>query len=71
MIVSNIQLTQSFTASTQMVLTNLQRSILFTEGLVTINDFVDFNEDDLNIVFKNVRSRMSCFLCIYLVSDIL
>ena len=38
-----------------MSLTVFQRACLAQEGLVTITDFVDFDEDTLNDVFKNIK----------------
>uniref|UniRef100_A0A7S2RCB1 Uncharacterized protein n=1 Tax=Eucampia antarctica TaxID=49252 RepID=A0A7S2RCB1_9STRA len=57
--VINNQLTQFYTSGTQMCLTNRQRIRLSTEGLLTINDFEYFKEDELKIAFKNVRSGIS------------
>ena len=38
-----------------MSLTALQRAYLAQEGLTTITDFVDFDKDTLNNVFKNMK----------------
>ena len=38
-----------------MSLTALQRVCLIQEGLVTITDFADFDEDTLNDAFKNMK----------------
>ena len=54
--VTATQLTQFFTAGTQMGLTTAQRLALSNEGLTTIDDFADFKEEELKVAFKNVRS---------------
>ena len=50
------QLTHFFTSNLQMALTNEQREALEREGLSTVNDFDDFEEDQLRVAFKNARA---------------
>ena len=57
--VSNAQLTSFFTANTQMGLSIVQRIALASEGLVTLDDFSDFKEEELKTAFKNARSGIS------------
>ena len=47
------QLISFFTSSTQMGLTSAQRSQLEAEILVTIDDFKDFTEDQMEQAVKN------------------
>ena len=49
------QLTSFFQNAPQMALTVDQRNRLAQEGLATIDDFVDFKEDQLTDAFKNMR----------------
>ena len=49
------QLTSFFQNAPQMALTVDQRNRLAQEGLATIDDFVDFKEDQLIDAFKNMR----------------
>ncbi len=51
------QLTSFFQNAPQMALTVDQRNRLAQEGLATIDDFVDFKEDQLTDAFKNMRSQ--------------
>ena len=39
-----------------MHLTNEQRTALSNEGLTTVNDFQDFNHDELLVALKNCRN---------------
>ena len=39
-----------------MGLTNAQRTALGAEGLTTVNDFVDFEQEELKVAFKNMRT---------------
>ena len=50
------QLNHFFTSNLQMALTNEQREALGREGLSTVNDFDDFEEDQLRVAFKNARA---------------
>ena len=56
---NNSQLKSFFISSTQIALSSAQRSRLATKGLVTIDDFEDFKEDQLEQVVKNLRVSTS------------
>ena len=48
--------TAFFTGTHQMALSAAQRTALSNEGLDTVDDFVDFKEEELKAAFKNMRS---------------
>ena len=50
------QLTLFFTSGVQMALSAEQRQALQREGLEHVNDFEDFEEDQLKVAFKNARA---------------
>ena len=52
------QLTVFFTNGPQMALTATARGRLADEGLVTVDDFEDFKEDQLEIAIKNLRTAI-------------
>ena len=52
---TNIQNTSFFTNGPQMGLTVNERQRLATQGLVTVDDFIDFKEDQLEQALKNLR----------------
>ncbi len=57
------QLTSFFQNAPQMALTVDQRNRLAQEGLATIDDFVDFKEDQLTDAFKKYEDRNSWSPC--------
>ena len=52
---TNTQLTNFFTSTSQMGLTTVQRNALRNEGLVSVEDFKDFKENEIKMAIKNVR----------------
>jgi hypothetical protein len=52
------QLTSFFENGPQMSLTAIQRNRLSAEGLATIDDFMDFKEDQLDDAAKNMRTAI-------------
>ena len=55
---TNAQLTHFFENGPQMNLTAVQRARLASEGLASIEDFMDFKEDQLNDATKNMRTSI-------------
>ena len=53
---TQVQLTAFFTNAPQMALTDAQRNRLALEGLVLVDDFIDFKEDQLDEAAKNMRT---------------
>ena len=56
MTLTNAQRTNFFTVGVQMGLAGEQRIALSNEGLVNETDFIDFQDEELKIAFRNVRS---------------
>ena len=50
------QNTLFFTSNAQIALTNEQRIALRREGLVSVQDLLDFQKEDLKVAFRNVRT---------------
>ena len=50
------QATNFFTSNVQMGLSTDQRTALAKEGLATIDNFQDFQKDELIVAFKNCRN---------------
>ena len=55
---TQVQLTAFFTNALQMALTNAQRNRLALEGLILVDDFVNFKEDQLYQAAKNMRTSI-------------
>ena len=58
MTLTDRQHTFFFTAGVQMGLSDAQRFSLATQGLETVDDFVDFGKDELEQALKNMRTSI-------------
>ena len=56
MVFNALQNTQFFTSNAQMALTPEQRHALRREGLETVQDLIDFKQDELKVAFRNTRT---------------
>ena len=56
MVFNALQNTHFFTSNAQMALTVEQRQALRREGLETVQDLIDFKEDELKVAFRNART---------------
>jgi hypothetical protein len=66
---TNLQLTNFFTAGTQMGLTPTQRVALAAQGLTSVDDFGDFGKDELVQALRNMRTAIPGVAAIAAVND--